>query len=235
MSTAPREANEGICQACQAPGKRLKCVNCSVTHYCDATCQRKDWPIHKTRCKFLQNHPPVANAEPQPIPCVIIHGGAIRYADTTLPSTHDIFNTRALPITLKFDYPLVMSRVVENLPIGSATDNQHATWLNIDPQTGFAPPHWQGGIGNVIVANSDGTPLNTETLSAIVDYVSGILDAFGDTGGPPRRNYNRVLLDTYIRRHLDDQANYQSQLAAFQAGNMGGIRASEMEQTPRRN
>jgi hypothetical protein len=102
-----------------------------------------------------------------------------------------------------------MGRLVQNLPRGPQTDNQHATWLNMDPESGFAPPEWQGGIGSVIVANGDGTPLNYETLGAIVDYVSDILDAFGD-GEVPRRKYNRRTLDQFLEQHLEMQRNYKA-------------------------
>jgi len=146
----------------------------------------------------------MANAQPQSIPCVLITGGATRYANSTVPSNHAIFSKQPLPITTKFGYPLVMARLVENLPRGQETDNQHATWLNIDPEIGFAPAHWQGGIGDVIVANADGSPLSLDTLSAITDYVGDILEAFGDGEGAPTRMYNRTRLDAYIRRHLEN-------------------------------
>jgi len=92
-----------------------------------------------------------------------------------------------------------MGRLAENLPWGRQTDNQHATWLNIDPESGFAPREWQGGIGSVVVANADGTSLNSNTLSAIGNYVSGILDAFGN-GEVPRRKYNRRTLDQFLKQ-----------------------------------
>ena len=104
-----------------------------------------------------------------------------------------------------------MSRLVENLPRGRQTDNQHATWLNMDPESGFAPPEWQGGIGSVVVANADGTSLDSNTLGAIVDYVSEILDAFGD-GEVPRRKYNRRMLDQFLEQHLEIQNNFKAGL-----------------------
>lgn len=104
-----------------------------------------------------------------------------------------------------------MFRLVEGLPRGQQTDNQHATWLNIDPESGFAPPRWQGGIGSVVVANADGTLLDSETLSAIVDYVSVILDAFGD-GEVPRWKYNRKSLDKFLEQYLDMRNNFKAGL-----------------------
>jgi len=111
-----------------------------------------------------------------------------------------------------------MIRMQENLPRGSATDNQHATWLNINPDDGFAPPRWQGGIGDVIVAKPDKTPLSVEELGAIVDYVSNILDAFGDGDVPPTGRYNRARLDAFMKESLGNQADYARRLAAYEAG-----------------
>lgn len=111
-----------------------------------------------------------------------------------------------------------MHRVVANLPRGSATDNQHSTWLNIDPETGFAPEHWQGGIGEVIVASADGKPLSLDTLSAVTDYVSDILDVFGDGEGAPRRMYSRAKLDAYIQNHTEEAQRYQALMDQYTQG-----------------
>ncbi|KUJ17287.1 uncharacterized protein LY89DRAFT_561412, partial [Mollisia scopiformis] len=153
------------------------CKACRTTYYCSTDCQKRNWSVHKTYCKFLQKFP--RNSEPQSISCAKIHSSNVRYEDVSVPSNYAMFRTRALPITAKFGYPLVMSRLVENLPLGQDTENHHATWLNIDPESGFAPPHWQGGIGTVLVAAADGSPFDTETLGAITDYIGIILDNFG--------------------------------------------------------
>ena len=91
-------------------------------------------------------------------------------------------------------------------------DNQHATWLMIDPVTGFAPAEWQRGVGNVIVARADGGALDTATLGAVTDYVSDIVDAFGDGVGAVQKYYSRARLDKYIADHL----KMQKEFAAFQ-------------------
>lgn len=44
----------------------------------------------------------------------------------------------------------------------------------------------------MIVAKADKTPLTVHELGGIVDYASNILDAFGDTGGPPVRMYDKA-------------------------------------------
>ncbi|KAK0117547.1 hypothetical protein ONS95_011885 [Cadophora gregata] len=198
--------SQNLCTICEKPSEDKKCNACKSTYYCGADCQKQDWPVHKTRCKFLQNHPP--SSEPQKISCVKIHSPRTRYEAVEIPSDHPVFKTKALPVTAKFGYPLVMFREVEGLSRGSGTDNQHATWLNINPTTGFAPDNWQGGIGTVVVAAADGKPLSVPVLSAITDYVSEILDAFGD-GGVPTARYSKPRLDKFIARHINMQEEYQ--------------------------
>ncbi|KAH7323529.1 hypothetical protein BKA65DRAFT_435441 [Rhexocercosporidium sp. MPI-PUGE-AT-0058] len=202
MSDTP----SSTCSICQKPCGEKKCNACKCTYYCSPECQKIDWPLHKTRCKFLQNYPPTSG--PNTISCVKMHSLHNRYEAAEISSEHAVFKTKPLPVTAKFGYPLVMFREVEGLQRDMGTDNQHATWLNIDPNTGFAPPNWQGGIGTVVVAAADGKPLSVPILSAITDYVSDILDAFGD-GGVPTAKYSRARLDKFIAQHLAMQAEYQ--------------------------
>lgn len=89
-------------------------------------------------------------------------------------------------------------------------DNQHGTWLMIDPVTGLAPAEWQGGIGNVIVARADGEALDTPMLAAITDYVSDVLDAFGKGVGAAQKYYNRGRLDKFIADHQKMQEQYKA-------------------------
>lgn len=32
----------------------MSCAICKIGKYCDATCQRQDWPVHKLVCKELK-------------------------------------------------------------------------------------------------------------------------------------------------------------------------------------
>ena len=136
-------------------------------------------------------------ANNEDIRCVMIHGGQLRYSRTTVKPTDPIFNSTPLPISTKIGYPLVMSRKIDGLPFGQETDNVHATWLNINPVDGFAPQYWQGGIGDVVVAKADKSALTPDELGGVVDYVSAILDAFGD-GATPVQMYNRNRLDQFM-------------------------------------
>ena len=144
--------------------------------------------------------------------CVKIYGGGGRYEEVQLPRSDRVFATAPLPVSVRIGYPLVMKRVVPTaLPRGPDTDNRHATWLMIDPETGFAPPEWQGGIGSVHVARPDGQPLTSDTLAGITDYVSDILNAFGDDRSV-RGYYHRAKLDRYLARHRKMQMDYQAAL-----------------------
>lgn len=90
-----------------------------------------------------------------------------------------------------------MARKIDGLPFGQETDNVHATWLNINPVDGFAPQYWQGGIGDVIVAKADRGALTPDELGGVVDYVSAILDAFGE-GAAPVGMYKRSRLYQFM-------------------------------------
>jgi len=123
-----------------------------------------------------------------------------QFRSMKISSTHSIFSTRGIPITLKFGFPLVIYRLhEERLPHIPETDNQYATWINIDPKTGFAPEQWRNSIGDVIVACADGTDLDKATFEAIMNYVSDILDAFSDNL-PRAPFYKRDALDKHIAK-----------------------------------
>lgn len=207
---------------CVATGTKT-CVRCRQSTYCSKLCQKEDWPRHKGSCKPAPspNDDDDAKNEKERIPCVKLYGqpfGGSRYEAAHIPFSHHVFQTTPLPISLKFGYPLVMERLDHNLPRGMETDNQHATWLKIDPVSGFAPPAWQGGIGTVHVARPDRTPLTVEVLAGITDYVSDILDAFGemDPGSIARRFYDRTRLDRYLVQHKKMQMDYQAALRDLQ-------------------
>ncbi len=46
-------AQEKICSTCQKSQVKKFLWRCKVVYYCDANCQKTDWPKHKTVC-----HPP---------------------------------------------------------------------------------------------------------------------------------------------------------------------------------
>ena len=54
-------------------------------------------------------------------------------------------------------------------------DNRWATWMMIDPQSGFAPLAWQGQIGPVLVLREDGS-LTSDDILVMTNWVSDMLD-----------------------------------------------------------
>lgn len=142
--------------------------------------------------------------------------GGSAYEDIHLPSSHPVFENDPVPISLKIGYPLVIERIepYKYLPRNPETDNQHATWLMIDPVTGFAPGTWRGGIGSVYVASPDQKPLTQAILAAIVDYVSDILDAFGGVNPGPnvQSHYDKARLEQYLVQHQEMQIDHPDNL-----------------------
>jgi hypothetical protein len=59
-------------------------------------------------------------------------------------------------------------------------DNQVPTWLNIKFVDGFAPPEWQSHVRGCLLARKDKRPLSEEHVGALHEYMSRILDLFGD-------------------------------------------------------
>jgi hypothetical protein len=45
--------NTQECSNCKKPA-HARCVNCSITYYCDQTCQRAHWSTHKVECNKIQ-------------------------------------------------------------------------------------------------------------------------------------------------------------------------------------
>ncbi|XP_067215215.1 histone-lysine N-methyltransferase SMYD3 isoform X2 [Linepithema humile] len=42
------------CDNCLKSGKLLKCSSCQYVYYCDRSCQKESWPIHKVECPRLK-------------------------------------------------------------------------------------------------------------------------------------------------------------------------------------
>ena len=56
------------CHTCEQKdegGKLLKCSKCHWALYCDASCQKAHWDIHKPECKVLRTNPKVC-CKPSP-------------------------------------------------------------------------------------------------------------------------------------------------------------------------
>ena len=214
---------------CTADGTK-RCAGCKRVSYCSSTCQKQDWQSHKSayhksdskgsKISKFKAAPKVCSnlgclARPdqhETVKVVKIHaklGGGGHYSSFSVPREDPIFNTKPVSILLKIAFPLLVWRPTSESERGPLTDNQHATWLMIDPTTGFAPAEWQSVVGNALVAKADGESLETDTLGAITDYISDILDAFGNGVGAAQKYYKKDRLDKYIADHLKMQQQFK--------------------------
>ena len=86
------------------------------------------------------------------------------------------------PLSVCLGTPFVVMKTEPVVTLESSFDavNQHATWLNIDLASGFAPPEWQSNVGPVVVVRTDGIDMSEADLDRAVNIVSDVLDKFGD-------------------------------------------------------
>ncbi|KAJ6589977.1 hypothetical protein DFH09DRAFT_976520 [Mycena vulgaris] len=110
---------------------------------------------------------------------------------TTIPQNDSIFDLAPLPVSVRLECPLVMRRIGTSSSNQSDLDCQIATFLAINPRTGFAPPEWQSHIGSVIVARKDKKPLSMQHLEGFWMYNDAILDEFSNGGIDERVWYTR--------------------------------------------
>lgn len=132
-----------------------------------------------------------------------------------------MFKTTPVPISQKIGFPLLVRRSEVEPARGPLGDNPHATWLMIDPATGFAPAEWQRDVGSVVVARADRETLETDTLGAITDYISDIMDAFGDGVGTVQKYYDRNRLDKFMADHLKMQQDFKKVQGKMSVGANG--------------
>ena len=109
---------------------------------------------------------------------VLIDGGRTRYVKIDVPMDTGKDSTRP-PVSDAIGLPFVtIKRDAEH---GSAClVNQHATYLNIALDTGFAPMEWQNRVGTVVVCDPGPVDFTSDQLDKVINAVTSLLDDFGD-------------------------------------------------------
>ncbi|KAK7039541.1 MYND-type domain-containing protein [Favolaschia claudopus] len=163
-----------------------RCSRCKTTIYCSQDCQKADWKLHKTRCS-----PPLPEGTVRGI-IMRCEGDPGFFDEVDLGPDHPIHTQGIVcPVSAQVGLPIVIYRHLKENPLDMRRDpeldNQRATYLMIDPESGFAPPEWQMCVGSVTVMRKDGKPLTRQSIETIWMYHDRLLDMFGDTGAPPRR------------------------------------------------
>jgi hypothetical protein len=132
------------------------------------------------------------------------------WSATMIPADHPVFAQSVPPVPVLIEVPLVLHRVGTQSANRPDLDNQIATYLNIDADSGFAPPVWQSGVGTVIVARKDRKPLLPQHLEGVWMYCDRILDLFGEGDGVPRRLYNRQAFERWWKGYCKEQSQFRS-------------------------
>ena len=144
----------------------------------------------KSMPKTTTSRPASAQALPEKIPAVIIrcnadadfNKGKYFWQNTTI-SPADLKKGFVAPMwAQKLKLPIV---VIRHRPAGKPAevrfDNKPATWMMIEPISGFASQDWQSAVGTVTIARQDGKFFDVITCGILHEFNSLILDAFADS------------------------------------------------------
>lgn len=121
------------------------------------------------------------------------------------PADHLVFSQEVLPVPGLINIPLVLCRKGTESADRADLDNQIATYLNLDPDSGFAPPTWQSHVGTVLVARKDRKPLLPQHLEGVWMYCDYMLDVFGEGEGAPRWLYNRPEFEKWWEDYCEEK------------------------------
>jgi hypothetical protein len=105
------------------------------------------------------------------------------FIDEELHPSHPVFETGTIsPVSRMLGMPVRVHRLDPrpslSIPRTANLDNQHTTYIMIEPVSGFAPRAWQQGIGTVVVARDDRQPLSAQALEAMWNYIDRLLDLY---------------------------------------------------------
>ncbi|KAF8190350.1 hypothetical protein K438DRAFT_2018688 [Mycena galopus ATCC 62051] len=133
------------------------------------------------------------------------------FNEVDVDATHPIhIQGVACPVSAQVGLPIVMYRHLKQDPLkmrpDARLDNQKATYLMIDPESGFAPPQWQSCVGSVTVMRKDGKPLTKQAIETIWMYHDHILDLFGN-GSTPHRAMTSEAFNKYCAKYKDSMVS----------------------------
>lgn len=154
-----------------------------------------------------------ASAGDEQIKAVIVRcdgdTGGPKWSGTTINNAHPIFEQQpgsVAPLPGALGIPLIFHRLPSSHfnKRPSSLDNQILTYINIELESGFAPPAWQPPVGTVLVARLDKKPLLEQHLEAVWMYCDYILDLFGEGEGAPRHLYNRPAFEKWWTKYVEE-------------------------------
>ncbi|KAN0102621.1 HET domain containing protein [Hyaloscypha variabilis] len=143
---------------------------------------------------------------------------------TRIRADHPVFSQPLLAIPVLVEIPMVMHRLGTQSANRSDLQNRMATWLNIAPESGFAPMIWQDNVGTVIVARKDRKPLLPQHLVCMFDYCGRIMDSFSNGNNAPIKRYNRFAFEKWWQDYFGERRQAQlraNELAKAEGGEKG--------------
>jgi hypothetical protein len=180
------------CQVCSRESS-TRCGRCQHVFYCGKDHQAQNWKDHKLVCR-----PPDAATSQSTNKTGTSTGAKIKgvriqrmpgrmWEEVDIDENDPIWTEGvSCPVPSGFGMPLIVQRDIRqhpfSIPRSADLDNQPVTYLMIDSYTGFAPPEWQFNIGPVTIARRDKKPLLLVHMEAIHEFMSRLLDEFGETG-----------------------------------------------------
>ena len=133
-------------------------------------------------------------------------GENVRHKVVLFPKNHSMFtecspngNSPALALC---GLPLVVQKVEpgNRLSYQSDYDNHMATWLMIEPSSGFAPPEWQSYVGPVLVYRPGGLDFSSDDNDVTNEFLGNLLDKYGDGPGfDPMTWLNQSFFQEFVR------------------------------------
>jgi len=216
------------CAFCQKEkdenGAPNRCARCKYTRYCDAVCQLNDWAVHKPKCNKHLIKAVQVSCQGDPIGAwreVLLdtkHHPAFAHLPHNIAGITDQAASSA-PVFEKLGFPTMIWRHepqnwMQRPPSTDTNlDNPKATFMMIDPVSGFAPPEWQKAVGTVTVFRPDGktelTVLEFETLWMFADH---LMDCFGDGPEAAHSCINRPYFDRWCKNYKQEaMTNYNPQ------------------------
>lgn len=96
---------------------------------------------------------------------------------------------KVAPLSTLLGIPLHVARVKPRSELLERVDfdNFWATWMMIDPVSGFAPFEWQAYVGPVVVWRPDGS-VSSHDMCLFNDFLSIMLDRYSEGDVIPRRD-----------------------------------------------
>ncbi|KAH8656307.1 hypothetical protein BGZ61DRAFT_372603, partial [Ilyonectria robusta] len=122
---------------------------------------------------------------------------------------HPVFSRPVPDVPRLIEVPVVLYRVGTQSSNQADLDNQIATYLNIDADSGFALPEWQSHVGTIVVARKDRKSLLPQHLEGVWMYCDRILDLFGEGEGAPRMLYSQKAFEDWWTGYCEEQKQFR--------------------------